>query len=48
MADSWIEYELTNDQRRCFALEQVEPGHVDRHRQLFLAGAVQQCMHSLF
>lgn len=26
MADSWIEYELTNDQRRCFALEQVEPG----------------------
>lgn len=25
MADCWIEYELTNDQRRCFALEQVEP-----------------------
>lgn len=25
MADSWIEYELTNAQRRCFALEETAP-----------------------
>ena len=25
MADCWIDFELTNDQRRCFALEPVEP-----------------------
>lgn len=28
MADSWIDFELTNDQRRCFALEPVEPDWV--------------------
>lgn len=28
MADCWIDFELTNDQRRCFALEPVEPDWV--------------------